>query len=426
MRTPSIAKIANEFPEFPRLHGFWRSIPSFNPHVVSSHPDQEFEADAAALLFPAGTQQRSNRTPDALEREGSTAPMDLTEEQQVHTSMPDPDPAFSTRSHTFMDDSWAMDTHNAGPPPSQASSSRHVNSGLSFPPPASQSAFSDFANQPGPSNYAPWGSLTDFPRFEPSILSPPGLATSRSASSHIGSSITATPSLSTRRSASPRFHPYARQTSSSASAQSQASNLQSSNQFIPSPITPITPTGVGSPASVSVSASRRPSVAPNEARSQQRSSTSGRGRGTSAPPIGHSRAGNISRQSRVEQAQSQFDDVAKMGEQVVHRKKEREHERLMKDAEIKLAKYKMEDYRLQISKESLELEKHKTERLRQTQEHAERMISKQIELERLRIRSAMIRANPGPAQIEPPLPAAVDDRHGVVDDADQDFEDFED
>ncbi|KAH9008620.1 hypothetical protein EDB83DRAFT_2204551, partial [Lactarius deliciosus] len=33
------------------LHGFWRTLPSFNPHAVSSEPGQDLEAEALGVLF---------------------------------------------------------------------------------------------------------------------------------------------------------------------------------------------------------------------------------------------------------------------------------------------------------------------------------------------------------------------------------------
>ena len=41
------------FPIWERLHGFWRTLPNFNPHVVSSEPGQNLEREAQTLLFPS-------------------------------------------------------------------------------------------------------------------------------------------------------------------------------------------------------------------------------------------------------------------------------------------------------------------------------------------------------------------------------------
>ncbi|KAH9061318.1 hypothetical protein EDB87DRAFT_1682746 [Lactarius vividus] len=44
-------KLLIGFPVWERLHGFWRTLPSFNPHVVSSEPGQDLEGDAIGVLF---------------------------------------------------------------------------------------------------------------------------------------------------------------------------------------------------------------------------------------------------------------------------------------------------------------------------------------------------------------------------------------
>ena len=35
-----------KFPIWECLHGFWRTLPNFNPHVVSSEPGQDLEREA--------------------------------------------------------------------------------------------------------------------------------------------------------------------------------------------------------------------------------------------------------------------------------------------------------------------------------------------------------------------------------------------
>ena len=40
-----------KFPVWERLHGFWRTIPNFNPHMVSSEPGQDLEGKAEETLF---------------------------------------------------------------------------------------------------------------------------------------------------------------------------------------------------------------------------------------------------------------------------------------------------------------------------------------------------------------------------------------
>ncbi|KAH8979716.1 hypothetical protein EDB86DRAFT_2743904, partial [Lactarius hatsudake] len=44
-------KLLSDFPAWERLHGFWRTLPSFNPHLVSSEPGQDLESDAMETLF---------------------------------------------------------------------------------------------------------------------------------------------------------------------------------------------------------------------------------------------------------------------------------------------------------------------------------------------------------------------------------------
>jgi len=44
-------KLLSGFPIWERLHGFWRTLPSFNPHAVSSEPGQDLEGEALAVLF---------------------------------------------------------------------------------------------------------------------------------------------------------------------------------------------------------------------------------------------------------------------------------------------------------------------------------------------------------------------------------------
>ncbi|KAH8991610.1 hypothetical protein EDB86DRAFT_2765963, partial [Lactarius hatsudake] len=44
-------KLLSGFPTWERLHGFWRTLPSFNPHLASSEPGQDLESDAMETLF---------------------------------------------------------------------------------------------------------------------------------------------------------------------------------------------------------------------------------------------------------------------------------------------------------------------------------------------------------------------------------------
>ena len=51
-----------------RLHGFWRTIPSFNPQVVSSEPGQDLEGEARRLLFPSGGSGDANEEEEPEDR----------------------------------------------------------------------------------------------------------------------------------------------------------------------------------------------------------------------------------------------------------------------------------------------------------------------------------------------------------------------
>ncbi|KAH8981346.1 hypothetical protein EDB86DRAFT_2812974, partial [Lactarius hatsudake] len=44
-------KLLADFPFWDRLHGFWRTLPSFNPHTVSSEPGQDLQDEAIGVLF---------------------------------------------------------------------------------------------------------------------------------------------------------------------------------------------------------------------------------------------------------------------------------------------------------------------------------------------------------------------------------------
>ncbi|KAH9048751.1 hypothetical protein EDB84DRAFT_1257058, partial [Lactarius hengduanensis] len=44
-------KLLADFPYWERLHGFWRTLPSFNPHTVSSEPGQDLQDEAIGVLF---------------------------------------------------------------------------------------------------------------------------------------------------------------------------------------------------------------------------------------------------------------------------------------------------------------------------------------------------------------------------------------
>ena len=47
-------QLEQEFLFWKRLHGFWRTLPNFNPYTASSEPGQDLAADALALIHGRG------------------------------------------------------------------------------------------------------------------------------------------------------------------------------------------------------------------------------------------------------------------------------------------------------------------------------------------------------------------------------------
>ena len=45
--------LAYKLPVWECLHGFWRTLPNFNPHAVSSEPGQDLGGKAQSLMFPS-------------------------------------------------------------------------------------------------------------------------------------------------------------------------------------------------------------------------------------------------------------------------------------------------------------------------------------------------------------------------------------
>jgi hypothetical protein len=55
-------QLEQDFPFWKRLHGFWRSLPNFNPYTASSEPGQDLAANALTLIHSRG-QDNSNDEP---------------------------------------------------------------------------------------------------------------------------------------------------------------------------------------------------------------------------------------------------------------------------------------------------------------------------------------------------------------------------
>jgi hypothetical protein len=52
--------LTHKLPVWERLHGFWRTLPNFNPHAVSSEPGQDLEGEARDLIYPSRRNDNSS------------------------------------------------------------------------------------------------------------------------------------------------------------------------------------------------------------------------------------------------------------------------------------------------------------------------------------------------------------------------------
>lgn len=50
-----------DFPYWERLHGYWRTLPNFNPLTVTSEPDQDLEGGALDLFQNGNSQSAANQ-----------------------------------------------------------------------------------------------------------------------------------------------------------------------------------------------------------------------------------------------------------------------------------------------------------------------------------------------------------------------------
>ena len=48
---PIAEKETQNFKWWPRLHGYWRTLPNFNPYTVSSDPGQDLADEALSVLM---------------------------------------------------------------------------------------------------------------------------------------------------------------------------------------------------------------------------------------------------------------------------------------------------------------------------------------------------------------------------------------
>jgi hypothetical protein len=64
-------KLLKGFPYWKRLHGFWRTLPNFNPHTASSEPGQDLAGEAMALIANRGASSVA-REDDDVDAFGAT------------------------------------------------------------------------------------------------------------------------------------------------------------------------------------------------------------------------------------------------------------------------------------------------------------------------------------------------------------------
>jgi hypothetical protein len=309
------ATVEHDFPWFPRLHGYWRSIPSFNPHPASVQLGQNIQSDAQELLFTnAAHTEHDHAIADDSEHEDPEGAEEQNEEQQ--------------------DNPMQLDEETVPPGATQTSDSSRM---VVLPEAARPSRLSAQHLPPGQTEFR--GPI-------------------RGASASL----------------SPRYSPY-------------PSSIHSSSNH-PSPITPLMS---GSPATTPPP---EPGPSSSTAQHQALPRTSTQGRGSSAPPLGPSRASSSRRTRAEDERQIQvrnLDNMYTAAVDMIDRKKEHEHERSLKEAEIKVEKYKTEVLQLRYLAAAIEWERQQleimTNQAREQQASQECILRLYIDYERLRLQS---------------------------------------
>ena len=67
-----LEQLEQDFPYWKRLHGFWRTLPNFNPYTASSEPGQDLASEALALLQTKGQNADNEAEEEDDEHDGST------------------------------------------------------------------------------------------------------------------------------------------------------------------------------------------------------------------------------------------------------------------------------------------------------------------------------------------------------------------
>ena len=57
-------QLEEEFPYWRHLHGFWRTLPNFNPHTALSEPGQDLAAEALTLIQGRGQDDNGDKGVD--------------------------------------------------------------------------------------------------------------------------------------------------------------------------------------------------------------------------------------------------------------------------------------------------------------------------------------------------------------------------
>ncbi|KAJ7576720.1 hypothetical protein C8J56DRAFT_398656 [Mycena floridula] len=110
-----VQSVEAEFPFWQRLHGYWRTIPSFNPQTVSSEPGQDLDVDAAQLFTGIDS---AGKPDDEQDEDG--------EENQDGEELDMGDTDYVPERHLSSEDSFI----DIPPPPAKLSSSSSFSSPL--------------------------------------------------------------------------------------------------------------------------------------------------------------------------------------------------------------------------------------------------------------------------------------------------------
>jgi hypothetical protein len=72
-----LEKLEQDFPYWKRLHGFWRTLPNFNPYTASSEPGQDLAAEALTLIQTRGQNHSDDESAAHDDDDGVTQQADI-------------------------------------------------------------------------------------------------------------------------------------------------------------------------------------------------------------------------------------------------------------------------------------------------------------------------------------------------------------